>query len=341
MSRTGLIHTLRSSVLIALAAFALTGASGCSRMWSALFIRLDEKHDLAEIRRDTREELAEQREEERRLAAEDEVEQARLNAERARWEAEFCRCNKEMEQERLRSNIRETVESKLAFNVEHGVEVGELEVDVERLKEMLQQREQPPPQLPVKRPCPCCDAPCKCGSGFLRRLCPHCRHKHCEAEKDCGGPEALARLEQQPLKQPLRPAEIPLKLPVFLTFGVQQPLMERARIRRQPVFEQVPCNEPCDNYYQHGLPRVPCTSPVPGNAPPPAPAQPGTLPTKMPQAPDRLSSPPVPIADPNETARQLQPESIQPTGFLQQLPFADVFSSPASSAEAPERLPLR
>lgn len=317
MSSPRLFVMLRSAALIALAAAIATGATGCSRMWSALFIRVEEKHELAEIRHDTRRELADQREEARRQAAEDEVEQARLNAERAQWEAEFCRCNKEQEQERLRSNIKETVESKLAFNVEHGVEVGELEVDVERLKEMLQQREQPPPQLPVKKPCcPCCDVPCKCGSGFLRRLCPHCRHKHCEAEKDCGGPEALARLEQQPLKQPLRPAEIPLKLPVFLTFGVQQPEMERARIRRQPVFEQVPCNEPCENYNLHGLPRVPCTTPVPG-APPPVQTQPGG-PTATPPG----SAPPVPIADPTEQARRQALGPIQPTAFQQPEPPA-------------------
>lgn len=318
MSKSRLFDTLRSAALIALAAATATGATGCSRMWSAFFLHVEEKHDLAEIRRDTREELADQREEARRQAAEDEVEQARLNAERARWEAEFCRCNKEKEQERLRAHIKETVESKLAFNVEHGIEVGELEVDVEQLKQMLQQREQPPPQLPVKKPCcPCCDAPCRCGSGFLRRLCPHCRHKHCEAEKDCGGPEALARLQQQPLKQPLRPAEIPLKLPVYLSFGVQQPEMERARIRRQPVFEQVPCDEPCNNY-QHGLPRVPCTTPVPGSAPP-VPQQPGTAP---PAPLPGTSLPPVPIADPTETARRLPLVPIQPTAYLPPEPAA-------------------
>jgi hypothetical protein len=291
-------------------------------MWSALFLHVEEKHDLAEIRRDTREELADQREEARRQAAEDEVEQARLNAERAQWEAEFCRCNKEKEQEQLRAHIKETVESKLAFNVEHGIEVGEIEVDVERLKEMLQEREQPPPQLPVKkRCCPCCDAPCRCGSGFLRRLCPHCRHKHCEAEKDCGGPEALARLQQQPLKQPLRPAEIPLKLPVYLTFGVQQPEMERARIRRQPVFEQVPCDEPCTNY---GLPRVPCTAPVPGY-PPPVQSQPGAAP---PAAFPGTASPPVPIADPSEQARRQQAAPIQPTAFAPPEPPAVLSRQP-------------
>ena len=323
MSKSRLFDSLRNAALLALAIATATGATGCSRMWSALFLHVEESHDLAEIRRDTREELADQREEARREAAEDEVEQARLNAERARWEAEFCRCNKEKEQERLRSNIKETVESKLAFNVEHGIEVGELEVDVERLKEMLQQREQPPPQLPVKkRCCPCCDAPCKCGSGFIRRLCPHCRHKHCEAEKDCGGPEALERLAQQPLKQPLRPAEIPLKLPVYLTFGVQQPEMERARIRRQPVFEEVPCEPctaPCQNYYQHGLPRVPCSTPVPGSASPPVQTQPGAAP---PATLPGGSVPPVPIADPTEQARRLPLVPIQPTAFLQQEPPA-------------------
>jgi hypothetical protein len=345
MSSSRLIDSLRSYALLALALAVVTGGVGCSRMWSALFIRVEEKHELAEIRHDTRRELADQREEARRQAAEDEVEQARLNAERAQWEAEFCRCNKEQEQERLRANIKETVESKLAFNVEHGLEVGELEVDVERLKEMLQQREQPPPQLPVKQrcPCPCCDTPCRCGSGFLRRHCPHCRHRHCEAEKDCGGPEALARLEQQPLKQPLRPAEIPLKLPVSLTFGVQQPQMERARIRRQPVFEDVPpppcqpCTQPCENYYQHGLPRMPCTSPVPGNAPPPVQSQPGP-PTPSPTG----VSPPVPIADPAEQIRYQQLVPIQSTSYLQRLPPTEPqFSSPAVSPASYQRPPRR
>jgi len=347
MSTTRLTDSLRSAVLLALAAVIVSGAGGCSRMWSSLFIHIEEKHDLAEVRRDTRRELADQREEARRDAAEDEVEQARLNSERAQWEKEFCRCNKEAEQERLRANIRETVESKVAFNVEHGLEIGELEVDTEKLKEMLHEREQP--RLPVKQPCPCCDAPCTCGSGFIRRHCPHCRHKHCEAEKDCGGPEALERLAQQPLKQPLRPAEIPLKLPVYLSFGMQQPEMERARIRRQPVYEEVPCKpctapctEPCRNYYQHGLPRVPCTTPVPGSVPPVGASPPSTAPQppaplpmtsdqthpadRIPvQSSDRLATPPVPIADPSDQARHLPLVSIQPTNFLQEAPAPQSF----------------
>src|SRR5687767_9875985 len=125
MSSSGIFDILRSGALIALAAAMVSSGTGCAAMgraWSAFFIHVEESHDLHEIRRDTREELAEQREEARREAAENEVEQARYAAERVRWEEEFCRCNQEAAQERLRSNIREEVESKIAFNVRQGLE---------------------------------------------------------------------------------------------------------------------------------------------------------------------------------------------------------------------------
>jgi hypothetical protein len=314
----GLSTILRSTVLVVATIAIVTSGTGCAafgRAWSALIIHIEESHDLAEIRRDTREELAEQREEARREAAENEVEQARYEAERARWEQEFCRCNEQAAQERLRSNIREEVESKIAFNVRQGLEIGELEVDTEKLREMLVEREKQPVQAPPPPPCPCCDKPCNCGSGWLRRHCPRCRHKHCEAEKDCGGPEALAQLERQPLRQPLRPAEIPLKLPVYLSFGMQQPEMERARIRREAIIEQPPhkpCAEPCPNYYQRGLQQMPCAKPVPeaapANPPPVVPASPGPLPANV--------TPPVPIADPSEQARLRSSISIQPSAFF-------------------------
>ena len=42
---------------------------------------------------------------------------------------------------------------------------------------------------------------------------------------------------QEPL---LRPTEIPLKLPVRLTFGMQQPRIEAVRVRREPVMGPPP-----------------------------------------------------------------------------------------------------
>jgi len=258
-------RSFRSRLAIAMT-IVLASSSGCAGVgqrvenWCyGLSIWSQEKHELAEIRADTRQELSEQLTQERRLAAEREVEQARAEAERLQLEAEFCQANRERLQEQLKSNIREQVESKVAFNVRQGLEVGELVVNEEKLRELLKEREQPPPappRAPVREKCSCCDAPCGCEPGLIRRHCPRCRNKPCEAEKDCGGPEALALLERQPLRQPLRPTEIPLMLPVRLTFGMQQPELESARIRRQPIVEQPPREQ-----FREG----PCARPCPGN----------------------------------------------------------------------------
>ena len=294
------IATLRSGGLIAIAALCVTSGTGCTvleRWGNALFLHCAESHDLAEIRHDARSELSEQLIEERREAALREVELARFEAERRQLEREFCVCNEEVLRQQLRSNIREQLESKVAFNVTQAIEVGELEVDTEKLRELMVQREQPREQFQDRPKCQCCDQACRCGSGFLRRLCPHCRHMPCEAEKKCGGPEALEQLSRQPFRQPLRPAEIPLKLPVYLSFGMQQPEIERARIRQQPLLKEqfrqpCPCHDPAGG--------LPCVAPA-------APAyQPPLQPTPQPAAPgaNQPLTPPVPVADPSAQFRQ-------------------------------------
>ncbi len=223
-----------------------------SEMNSAILTHTQEYQELSRIRKDTDRQLAEERAKERRLAAERDIELARIAAERARTEIELCQANQEAQRERLRSNIREVVESKVAFDVRQGLTVGELEVDVDKLKELMAQREQQPQRIapqPQREPCQCCDRPCGCEEGLRRRHCPRCRNKPCEAEKKCGGPETLAQLEQQPQRAPLRPAEIPMKLPVYLSFGFQNPAIEGARIRHQPPIGFQPQIEghPCDH----------------------------------------------------------------------------------------------
>jgi len=303
------IRSARRGAFLALAVL-VAGQSGCNalaRWGSAVFVHCAESHDLAQIRHDTREELSEQLIEERRQAAEREVELARYEAGRRQMESQFCLANQEALQQRLKSNIRQQLESKVAFNVTQEIEVGELEVDTEKLKELMAQREQPPPVEQFQQPppkCPCCDEPCRCGSGFHRRHCPHCRHKPCEAEQKCGGPEQLQQVERQPFRQPLRPAEIPMKLPVYLSFGMQQPQMERARIRQQPVLREEfreqfkqPC--PCDA----PVGGMPCVAPVgPPIKPPPATSYPPLPPAPLPGGDIR---PPVPVADPAEQARRM------------------------------------
>jgi hypothetical protein len=228
------------------ATLALTclGLSGClavnqhiTGVLDTLSIHAKQHRDLAAVRSDTREKLAEERESLRRAEAQKQVEQARIDSEQKRLEMELCIANQQQQQEQLRSNIRQSLESRIAFNAQHGLEVGELEVDIEALKSLIEKREQQRQRqtLPPSPPCSCCDKPCGCRPGLLRRLCPRCSRKPCQAEIDCGGPAALAQLKQEPLREPLRPAEIPLKLPVKLTFGVQQPQVDQPRVVRQPL----------------------------------------------------------------------------------------------------------
>jgi hypothetical protein len=301
------LRTVRSSAIFVALVVTLSTLSGCAHLatfYNGLFVRIQEKHDLANVRQDTRQALAQQEQEAQRLTAQREVEQARLSAEQRRIEMELCRANQEALQQQVRSNLKNVLESKVAFNVEHGLEVGELEVDTEALQQLLKAREQAPPQAPVQRPpCPCCDQPCGCGSGFIRRLCPHCRHKPCECEQKCGGPETYAQLQQAPLKQPLRPAEIPMKLPVRLSYGFQQPIMENARVRTQPV-TNLPVLGPC----QHG--NCPCTSPAaPGQAygQPSYSAPAASLP---PRGADEADAPPPPTPTADQEARTPAPPAI-------------------------------
>ena len=310
------MRTFMPIITMALLASSLCGCAAVSThlngMYNAVLTHCQVKHDLAEIRQDAREALVLEEIKARRLAAEREVEQARLQAERARLEMQFCQANQEAAQQKIKNNIREKMASKVAFNVEHGLEVGELQVDVEELQALLKKREQEnaqkPPQAPAergKKPCSCCDRPCGCEPGLIRRLCPHCRNKPCEAEKTCGGPEALNRLEQEAANKPLRPAEIPLKLPVRLSFGMQQPEMEAGRIIKVPNLpaEQFPgmrpCTQPCND--PNGCP--PCTQRLPSLTPPVAPDSP---PAPMPPEEPAVGKKP----DIDEEARRVRPRTL-------------------------------
>jgi hypothetical protein len=312
---------LRQTALCTAAMLAV-GMSGCAAisqhfagMYNAVVTRCQVNQDLAEIRRDTREALVQEEVKSRKLAAERDVEAARMAAERQRLEMQFCQANQEALQKKVKNNIREQLEHKVSFNVEQGLELGELEVDVEELQSLIKKREQeaakkPPGPEPQKRSCQCCDQPCGCEQGVIRRFCPRCRHKPCEAEKTCGGPEALTRLEQEPMKRPLRPAEIPLRIPVRLTFGMQGPEMEAARIRRLPnpsdqePLQGCPCTGSCTD------PTCPaCTKAAPAG-PMPQPGN-GDVPTVEP------ADPPKPAVD--EEARR-QKTSAAPTQGMSRKP---------------------
>ncbi len=329
MNSVTILNTLRQFVLLLTILSVGTVHTGCTvagryvgEFHDAVQIRRHEWRELSRIREDTREELAKQREEARRVAAERDIQEALVAARRQQLEAELCQARQEALERHVTGQFQESLESKVAFNVVHGLEVGELEVDMEELKRLIEEREQQPPEAlekppePLKKkPCECCDRPCGCKVGLVRRLCPHCRLKPCEAhqpcnvtrEEDCGGPEALTRAEQEPLRRPLRPTEIPLKLPVRLSFGMEQPYMEAARIRREipEALRKPPEYEPCDNGAPCDEKGCPVHSPHAGGP-------------QRPAVPPEMKDPPVPVADPIDSVQSLPPTSIDGTrvGFV-------------------------
>lgn len=300
----GTRHNIPTAAYYLMAAAMACSLSGCaavsqhiSGMFDVMSIHAKQQRELSSIRQDTRTKLAQQREVVMRTEAQREIEQARIEAQRQQLEAEFCIANQEQKQRQVQQQLQQRLESKVAFNVEQGLEVGELEVDMEALKALLEKREQEQnqpqnqPQLDIpKKPCSCCDQRCGCQPGLIRRLCPHCRHKPCEAEKKCGGPESFAQLQQQPQKQPLKPAEIPMRLPVKLTFGFQQPQLEQAQIRRLPPPSQPQQGGPCSKC---GMPGGQCQ--CPSSCVDPVHSAPGSAPVSGSQ--EKPISPPKPEPD--------------------------------------------
>lgn len=250
-------------ILLLLSTVSMAGCATVSNIYETALLHLQKRQDLAGIRQETREELAQQRKEAAQLAAERDVQQAKIDAEQKRLEMEFCQMNREAQRQALKRQIQDTLQSKVAFNVTQGIEVGELEVDVEALQELLKQREQQrqddgPPRVPQRGDCGCEFKECGCARGRQKRFCLDCRHKACPCRKggkpdedDCGGPAALRQAMHAPRK-PLRPAEIPMKLPVRLTFGMENPEVEEARIRRHPISgpgipREAQVGGPCDD----------------------------------------------------------------------------------------------
>jgi len=221
---------------------------GCNAINNTLersWTRIQHSLDLLDIRQDTRQELLKQEQEALEASAAQQRQIAQAEAKRRQMEMEFCRANQEALQRQVQSQVRDSVDSKLSFNVNQGLEIGELEVDEAALKKLLDKRAEAlkrPARVPreaiTRGPCnSCSEKACGCNHGLIRRLCHLCRHRRCgcRQEKDCGGPEALTRLEREPMVRPLRPTEIPLKLPVRLTFGMQNPQVTETSIRREPI----------------------------------------------------------------------------------------------------------
>lgn len=237
---------IRTAASLALGILALSTFGGCawtSNVMRGIADRIEHKQELADIRYETKRRLADERQE-----------ALRSDSRIGQLESQLCNAGQEALQRQVEAQIKDKVDSQVAFNVSQGLEVGELEVDVEALQKLLDKRKTEALQKkPVQKGphqkgpfqksshkndslqksyCDCDEQECGCRPGLLKKFCHHCKHKKCNCEKDCGGPEALQRLAQEPLTKPLRPTEIPMKLPVRLTIGMENPRVLKTRVRQ-------------------------------------------------------------------------------------------------------------
>jgi hypothetical protein len=253
----------------------LTGCASWNARWGAFLQACADEHALkAEEAQDRLEALKAELEAERKaIRRERELDLAALRAEN---EKRDCK-NK--------SQFEESVRTKIGLDVDHQLSLGQLQVNVEELKKLLEQREKEAealkqmPQLPLVQPycCPSCGAPGpRCG-------CPNQPPEQALNQADCAGTYPFG---QQPLMQPLKqkpilPTEIPLMLPVRMKMAIQGPRLEESKVRltprpgRQPLRplkEKKPCGQ-CPQCLE-GMPCggcVPnCDAPMPQPYPEPS-----------------------------------------------------------------------
>lgn len=246
----------------------------------------------------------------------------------------------------LQDQIHNQLQSKVAFDVNQGIRVGALQVDMDRLKKLVEQREaefkrrqqqiddlnrrsqlqrdramqdylqrqqarqfeNPNCGREAARQDVCgCERQCQCGE------CQECRSpcKKCGKKKRRCNPPRDPLIEQPPIRQPVREpilaTEIPLMMPVTLEFGMDNPQIEEARIRRMPAYDltqppREPAREPCsceagcEARPVYGGPSAPTAYPTP------------PAPNSMRRPPAR---PPVPSEAPLKIRRLVPPTEIR------------------------------
>lgn len=244
---------------------------------------------------------------------------AELNAEKAALRAEqdyrteALRADTERRREAVRDQFDESVRTKLGLNLEQRIKLGQLQVDTEQLRALMDSREK--------------------NYQFRKRLYEealHDREIEDQAEliaqfrqrklgtqaftdsdsppgspsescvqvvpNDCARPPKSPLREQPPrapLRQPISPTEVPFLLPVSLEVGIGTSEIGPSAVRRLPLkapcLKCQPCGE-CPSCTEHG----PCTNTIPCGqcsaclgkghpAPPPAPASEEAKPAQKPK----------------------------------------------------------
>lgn len=330
------MRTMRLCFAMGVSAVILPIASGCAvvaarlnAFWEYKAERCAVAEDMA--MRDLEAAKAELDADTRALQAEHEYELALLQA-----DAEKRACN-------VRSQLDESVRTKLGLDFDQRMHVGQMQVDMNELRSLLEQRErdyadkmhqytraqsqytaaQTAPQMSSQVgpscqclipdcavPTPGCAEPADC-------CCKKCgKEVRPQLAGDCAGTRPFREPPTKPQREPITAMQIPLVVPVRLELGVTNSHIDQSQIRRLPYMAPPPTRpqvgpNPCGQ-----CPSCRCGQPC-QNCAPAAPN--GAKPPMIPPADD---APDVPQskADGNMT----QPKAA-PSGSLTSRSLRDIF----------------
>lgn len=231
---------------------------------------------------------------------------------RAQFQQELAemRAGMELQKEEVRGQFRERLRSNLALNLDQHVEVGQLQVNTEQLKQLIEERDKEHKDasqlyerledsrraklrenmLEAARQALDAGDPEKCRTIMQSCACGN----YLPLNGDCSQPiqQKLTQREamKEPVKQPILPTEIPLMLPIKISVGMDSPSIQNARVQQLRVREPMKECQPCDQCSAYN-PKCPtCNSVAKAALSPIPPIPPESGPTLATQ-PDELPSP--------------------------------------------------
>jgi len=242
------------ALTVLIAAIALSGCTACSQRWAAYQqCKADERLSKQKILAEDLELLKEELEAERRaIQAERDLE---LACDRADCEKRACQA---------RSQVDESVRTKVGLDLDQRVQVGQLQVNMPELERLMAERERDYAermrtfnQLKAQErqrateawkreqmgPCctcaePSCEAPgpnCDAPRGGAC-CCQNCGLPIAEQQyaADCAGTRPFREGPKKPVQQPVLATEVPMMLPVKMEMGVTNSYLNQAQVRRVP-----------------------------------------------------------------------------------------------------------
>jgi hypothetical protein len=183
--------------------------------------------------------------------------QAQRSALKAEQQRELAQLSYEAEREecQVRSQMDESVRTKVELDFDQRYQLGQLQVNMDEMRRLLDEREadyqhqlDAYTQVPQVSRGPTCSCPAPLCAAPYDCPCERCgRRVVAQTEPDCAGVRPFREAPQRPQRQPITAMELPLMVPVQLEIGVTNAYVDSSEVRRLPYEEAPPqaSREPC------------------------------------------------------------------------------------------------